>query len=62
MSCQQSLDPKTLQLALEHASLTAKHASGDSTVVARIVAIEAELQLEPAKIAEIAVGNYMGDY
>jgi hypothetical protein len=62
MCCQASFDQKKLQLVLEHASLTARHAAGDKTVVIRLEEIEAELALDAVAIGQIALGNYLGDY
>ena len=50
------------RLIIEHAKLTAAHASGNDEVVERLKEIEDLLQMSVTEIATLAIDIYMSDY
>ena len=55
-------DKEKRLLVIEHAKLTAAHASGNESVKSRLQEIEDKLQLSAAEIATLAVSLYLRDY
>ncbi len=55
-------DAEKRLLVIEHAKLTAAHASGNNEVKQRMEEIEARLQLSAVEIAMLAINTYMKDY